>query len=98
MFLHIVSPRNIFAPRAPLQSEYSVMLRFRCINSLKSQVAKVDGAFDKCSNVWCAGEAEGFFTDKLLILISIVMDIQRKTKTDHCFDFVDHAHVTCAYY
>ena len=38
----------------------------RCINSLRTQITKVDAAFDQCSTIWCSGEAEGFFTEKYL--------------------------------
>ena len=41
----------------------------RCINSLKTQIQKVDDAYDSCMNAWSKGEAEGFFTEGLLSLL-----------------------------
>ena len=38
----------------------------RCVASLKSQVAKIDGSYDKCNEAWTKGEAEGFFTETFL--------------------------------
>ena len=45
----------------------------RCVTSLKTQIGRVDAAFDQCNSVWCSGEAEGFFTEKFLdqILVTI---------------------------
>lgn len=42
--------------------------RPRCVASLKTQIQRVDEAFDKCNTVYCRGEAEGFFTEKFLDL------------------------------
>ena len=35
----------------------------RCITSLRTQVQKVDAAYDVCNTAYCKGEAEGFFTE-----------------------------------
>lgn len=91
--MHLISPRSILDPQLPLQFGRIASIRFRCCASLKSQVTKVDGAFDKCSNAWCTGEAEGFFTEKFLSLRYRIRDsCQRKTRMVHCFDFVHSAH------
>ena len=38
----------------------------RCVQSLKTQVTKIDGAYDDCNHAWTKGEAEGFFSEELL--------------------------------
>ena len=38
----------------------------RCVTSLKTQIQKIDDAYDQCMTAWSKGEAEGFFTQGLL--------------------------------
>ena len=38
----------------------------RCSTSLKSQVQKLDEAYDKCQAVFCKGEVDGFYTEAFL--------------------------------
>ena len=51
--------------RSPIVSSQTSR-RPRCINSLRTQVQKVDECYDKCQSVWTKGEVEGFNTDMLL--------------------------------
>ena len=43
----------------------------RCVNSLKTQIQKVDEAYDQCTSAWTKGEAEGFFTEVSLKFNSV---------------------------
>lgn len=38
----------------------------RSINSLSTEIAGIDREYDNCSDVWCKGESEGFFTETCL--------------------------------
>ena len=59
----------------------------RCINSLKTQIQKVDDAYDSCMNAWSKGEAEGFFTEGLL---SLLCDETHKTLQNNWMKYTKH--------
>lgn len=47
-----------------LELKYDDSAATSCVTSLRTQIARIDAAFDKCNNVWCNGEAEGYFNEK----------------------------------
>ena len=59
----------------------------RRINSLKTQIQKVDDAYGSCMNAWSKGEAEGFFTEGLL---SLLCDEMHKTLQNNWMKYTKH--------
>ena len=63
-----------------VSSPYAITLP-RCFESLKVEVGKLDSVHDGLQEVWANGEAQGFFTEKLLVQHKI-LDFNRT-----CFGF-----------
>lgn len=76
---HQINTRNLFKSTLPINhSVFSHVLFISCLQpenhvsalrsiaDLQKEVTNIDAQYDGCQEVWSKGEANGFFTEKLL--------------------------------